>query len=708
MPFFRPRGVVVLGASHDPGKLGYGVAQNLARCGFPGEIHFVNPKGGRLLDRPVYPHISHVPDPADLAVLIVPAHAVSDALRACAGRGVRAAVILSGGFRESGPEGAALEAECARIARESGIRLIGPNCVGLIDTHLPLDTTFLPLGPIPGDVAFISHSGAICAAITDWASGQGFGFSHMISLGNQVDVTETDVLGPVAEDPETQVLTLYLEGVNDGRRFVEEAARVARRKPVIAIKVGRSAGGQRAVASHTGALAGQQAAYDAAFRRAGVIRAETCEEMFDYARALAWCPLPNGRAMAVLTNAGGPGVLAVDALEARGLQLAQLQEATRDALRDLLPPLASVHNPVDMLASATPDTYASCLRLLVGDPGVHGVLVILPPPPRDPAEAVVEALLPVVRSATKPVVVALMGESAIRHAAERLRAGRIPDYRFPERAASALAALVQRVETLARPEASAVVFDDVRPQEVRLCLAGRPQGSEGSLPPEDAGRILAAYGIPVPPTELARTPEQASAIASRMGLPVALKVASSHIIHKSDAGGVLLNVPDAAGVATGFARIMRNVRAACPDADILGVHVQRMFPPGQDVIVGAVQDPQFGPLVMFGSGGIEVEEMRDAAFALAPLSRNDADELLANTWAGRRLQGYRSLPPADRRAVIEVVLRLGQLAADFPQLTEIEINPLRALAAGKGVVAVDVRIILGQASRPGHRAQMAS
>lgn len=700
-PFFHPRGIVVVGVSQDPTKLGYGVARNLVQSGYTGAIHFVNPRGGALFDRPFLPHIHSVPDPADLAVLVIPAASVPGALRACGERGLRAAIIASGGFREVGPEGAALEAECVRIAREFGMRLLGPNCIGLLDTHLPLDTTFLPPPrPLPGEVAFISHSGAICEAVVDWASGQGFGLSRLVSLGNQADIAEADVLAPVAEDAHTRVLTLYLEGVRAGRRFIEQAAAVTRHKPIIALKVGRSASGRRAVASHTGALAGQEAAYNAAFRRAGVIRAETSEEMFDWARALAWCPLPAGRCLAVLTNAGGPGAIAADALEAQGLTLAELCDSTRAVLRALLPPAASLHNPVDMLASASPEQYAQSLQALLADPGVHGVLVILPPPPMYTAEQVAEALIPVIRSVAKPVVVALLGENLIRRAAELFRAARIPDYRFSERAASALGMLARRAEALAKPadDPVRVRFDDVRPWAVRRLLSCLPDGANAWVNAEVAGQLLRAYGLPVQTVALARTAEEAVALAEAIGFPVALKVASPDISHKSDVGGVRLDLGDGEAVRESFAAISRAARTAQPQATLLGAHVQRMIPAGQDVILGAVQDPQFGPLVMFGSGGVEVEGLRDVAFALAPLSRADAESLLNETWAGRRLAGYRNLPPADRAAVVEALLRLGQLAADFPQLAEVEINPLRVLPERQGAVALDVRVRRGEVS----------
>lgn len=694
-PFFSPCGVAVVGASADPAKLGFGVARNLLASGYAGAVHLVNPRGGLMFDREAHRALADVPDPVDLAVLVIPAPAIPAALEACGARGIHAAIIAAGGFREVGADGAALEAECARIARRHGIRLIGPNCIGLLDTHVPIDTTFLaPPAPTPGDVAFVSHSGAICAAVIDWATGQGFGLSRLVSLGNQADVTETDVLAAVADDPHTRVLTLYLEGVSDGRRFVAEAHAVARRTPIVALKVGRFAAGQRAVASHTGALAGQEAAYNAAFRRAGVIRAESSEEMFDWARALAWAPLPTRPDIAILTNAGGPGVVAADAVEALGLPLAQLQDATLARLRALLPAAASLHNPVDMLASAGPAEYAESLQALLDDDTVGAVLVILPPPPMHSAESVCEALVPVIRAAGKPVVVSLMGEQRILAASDVLRAARIPDYRFPERAASSLAVLVQRAAFLAREFVPPRRAANAAPATVRDILAAHA-GADGFLPGEVVVRILAAYGIPVPRIAFAADAEGAVAAAERLGYPVALKVASPDIPHKSDVGGVLLGVANAAQVLIGVQTIFDNARHAHPNARIDGVHVQRMLPDGQELIVGAVQDPQFGALLMVGSGGTEVEGLKDVAFALAPVPDDEAAEMLDRTWAGRRLRGHRQLVPADRGAVFDVLSRLGQLVSDFPAIREVEINPLRVLADGQGALAVDVRLRIG-------------
>lgn len=691
--FFAPRGVVVIGVSQTATKLGYGAARNLVVSGYPGAIHFVNPRGGKLFGRPIHPDVRKVPDPVDLALVLIPARAVADALEACGERGIKAVIIGSGGFREVGPEGEALERACLEVARRHGIRMLGPNCIGLLDTHYPIDTTFLPLpGPIPGDIAFLSHSGAICEAVIDWARGQGFGLSRLVSLGNQVDLTEGDVLAAMEDDPHTRVVAMYLEGVGDGRKFVEEARRVSSQKPVVALKVGRSEGGRRAVASHTGALAGRDAAFDAAFRKAGVLRALNSEDMFNWARALAWCPLPRGPRMAVLTNAGGPGAIGVDALELNDLELAELSEGTRDALRSLLPSAASILNPVDMLASAGPTEYAQCLSALLDDDGVDGVMVVLPPPPMSTAAEVVGAIIPIVKGAGKPVVVALMGEDLIIHAARLLRQARIPDYRFPERAATALRVLWKRAENLASTPDAPAIPTGVNAAEARKVLSAAVVGAEGFLEGRGAAGLVSAYGLYLPGETMACDEDEAAAAAERAGFPVALKIASPDIPHKSDVGGVRLNLATREEVARAYREIVASAQEAAPNAQIGGVAIQPMIGPGQDVIVGAVRDPQFGPLVMFGRGGVEVETLRDVAFALAPLSLSEAEALMTATAAGRRLEGSRGVAPADRAAAVDAVLRLGQLILDHPSITDVEVNPLRVMAAGRGAVALDVRV----------------
>lgn len=690
IPFFHPQGIAIIGASRDPTKLGYGLARNLVDSGFPGPIYFVNPRGDRLLGKPIFASVRLVPDPVDLAILMAPAAAVPAALQECGDRGITAVVLLSGGFREVGPAGAALEEECLRIAAQHGIRLVGPNCVGMIDTHLPLNGTFLPPPPpAPGTIAFLSHSGAICSAINDWLRGQGLGVSYLVSLGNQADVTETDLLEPISDDRNTAVICLYIESIRDGVRFIEQARLAGQKKPVLALKVGRFESGRRAAASHTGALAGSEAAYHAAFRKAGVIRADGTEEMFQWARALSWSPLPQGRRVAILTNAGGPGVTAADALEANGLTLATLSADTIAAMQTTLPAAASLRNPVDMLASASPENYAQCLQNLLADSSVDSVLVILPAPPMYSAGAVAKATIPVIQSTFKPVVIAVLGDRLVQEAIEHYRAARVPEYRFPETAAAALAVLVQRAESLSKTSESALPRYQIDTSLAQTLLAGQAAGQ--FLPQPAVIDLLNIYGIPVVQTRLVKTQEQAFQAAGEIGCPVVLKIASPDIPHKSDVGGVLLNLQTPTEAAAGFRTIVDRITRECPQARIEGCTLQRQIPMGQDVIAGVVQDPQFGPLVMFGSGGVEVEGLKDVAFALAPLTASETAYMLDATWAGKKLNGFRHLPRADRAAVLDTLVRIGQLAGDFPQIAEIEINPLRVFAEGQGCVALDVR-----------------
>ncbi|HEY4691442.1 MAG TPA: acetate--CoA ligase family protein [Anaerolineae bacterium] len=688
---FAPRGVAVIGASRDETKLGFGVVRNLVNSGYTGAIRLINPKAERILGHPCYPSILAAPDPIDLAVIIVPAAGVPATLDQCGQRGVKAAIIVSGGFGEIGEPGKRLEREIVETAHRHGMRLLGPNCIGVIDTHLPLNTTFIKSVPQPGDIAFVSQSGAICQAVIDWGTGMGFGFSRVASLGNQADVTEAVVIAALAADPHTRVVTMYLEGVKSGREFLDAVGRAARGKAIVALKVGRTDSGRRAATSHTGALAGQEVAYNAAFHRCGVLRANNTEELFDWARALAWCPPMRGENVAVLTNAGGPGILAADALEAAGLRLAALSEETRATLRTFTLPHASLINPIDLLASAAPADYANALKALLVDPGVDAVLVISVPPPIEDPTPIAEAIARVAQGTPKPVIVAVMGEASVGGALKALRAVQIPDVRFPERAASALAALLKHYRWQAHPPSAPAIFSDVHRDAAARLLA---QAETNLISGPAATAILQEYGIDGPREALARTPDEAVEWAEKFGYPVVLKVASPDIAHKSDVGGVALDLRDAASVRLAFGRIVDAARHARPDARIEGATMQTMVLKGQEVIVGVARDEQFGPLAMFGAGGIEVEGRRDVVFGLAPLPRDEAEEMIDSTFAGRRLRGFRSIPPADREAAIDALLRLAQFAADFPQVAEVEINPLRVQPVGQGAVALDVRIAI--------------
>jgi acetyltransferase len=682
LPFLKPQGVVVIGASTSPEKLGYGIARNLIQSGYRGAIHFVSRKQGELFERSTYTDLSKVPDPVDLAILIVPPKATLKAIEDCGRRGIKAAIIVTGGFREAGEEGEVLEQQCLDIARAHGIRLLGPNCIGIIDTHFPLDTTFLqPPMPTQGGIGFISHSGAFAASIVDWARGEGFGFSQIVSLGNQADVNETDMLLMLADDPHTKVIVLYMESVSDGRRFVEAACAVTQQKPVIALKVGRFESGQKAAASHTGAMAASDIAFDAAFDKAGILRADTTEQMFDWARLFESRRLSSlegsyrgQRGIAILTNAGGPGVIAADALEQNELSLAILSDVTLQALTNMLPPSAAIHNPVDMLASASPETYANCLKVLLEDSNVNAVMIILPPPPMFKAEMVAEKLIEVIRQFNKPVVIALLGSTLIEEANQRFREASIPTYPFPERAASALGASFKRTSFLGHKPLIA---------EKRM-IHDLPFVDKAS--PDE---LLAAYEIPVSPIKLAHDEAEAVSIANELGYPVVMKIASPDIVHKSDVGGVVLDIKDAESLQIAYAQIMKRIKTLKPHAVIEGIHVQRQIPNGQEVIVGMMRDPQFGPLMMFGSGGVEVEGLKDVAFALAPLNQTEAEKMIRKTWGGRKLKGFRHIPAADEESVIEVLIKLSRLAVENISIEELEINPLRVLR--KGAVAIDVR-----------------
>jgi acetyltransferase len=683
--FFNPHGVAVIGASSDPHKLGYGVVRNLAEHRYRGAIYPVNPGAREILGHACYAAVAEVPDPVDLAVVVVPAPAVPGVVDACGQRGIKHAIVISGGFRELGPEGYAREQALADVIRRHGMRLIGPNCIGIIDTYTPVNTTFVIGMPQVGDIGFVSHSGAICAVVIDWARGAGVGFSRIVSLGNQVDVNETELLAALVDDPQTRVITAYIEGITDGRAFLRAMSEATRRKPVAVLKAGQGQSGARAVASHTGALAGSAEVFDAACRHSGVLRASTMEELFDWARALAWQPLPQHNRVAVLTNAGGPAILAVDALEAAGLQLAPLTDATRAYLRPRLPTAASAANPVDILAGSGPATYAVALDALLSDSTVDAALVIQAPQDWFLPASLAEVIGEVAAVHQKPVLASIMGLASVDQALAILHRRRVPNLAFPERAASALAAMLARRQWLDTPSEPPVELTDVDRDAAQAALA---RG--------DYAALLAAYGIALPAARLATSSAEAAALAAEIGCPVALKLISPDITHKSDVGGVALHLPDPAAVREAFERIIASARTAHPGARIAGALVQQMLDGGQEIIVGIRRDPQFGPLVLVGSGGVEVELLRDVSLDLAPITGAQAARLLDTTRAGVRLKGWRGAAPADRPAVLDAMLRLAQIGCDFPAIAELEINPLYVLPQGQGAWALDVRGVIDQ------------
>jgi acetyltransferase len=707
-PFFNPNGVAIIGASRDPGKLSYGVIRNLADPdrGYPGPIYPVNPKADAILGLKCYPDIAAVPDPVELAVLIIPAGMVAGAIEACGRRGIRAAVVISGGFREVGSEGAAREAEMLAVAQRYGMRIVGPNGIGVMDMHTPLNTTFVRGMPPVGSIAFLSQSGALCGGIIDWTIGRGIGFSRFLSVGNEADVNETDVIPYLAADDATRVITLYLEDVKGGPAFVDALRDAAARKPVLALKAGRTASGQAATASHTGALAGAHAAFRAACKQTGVIEVEGIQALFNGALALAYQPLPAGNRIAILTNAGGPAALAADALEGAGLRLARTGVATHAALRSFLIPDAQVAGPVDLLGGADERGYRQALDAVLADPECDGVLAILVPQALVDPVAVVQtfgAAAAAQPEPRKPVLACLMGEASLDAAFSAAHEGRVPAYTFPEDAVAAFGVLRQRSRSQmanrkrqgAEDMSQTAIAHAKARREVQTAILLARSAGRYALDAVEASPLLEAYGIPTPPQFLATSPYDAVRFATEIGYPVALKLISPDILHKTDIGGVLLNIKDEKAVNAGFEKLVTRASAVHPGAHVRGVQVQQMIAGGQEVIIGIKRDPTFGPLVMFGLGGVYVEALADVSFRLAPLTAADAWEMLGEVRSARLLTGLRGAPAADRTALVDAIVRVGQLAADHPEIVELDINPLLALPEGRGVIALDARIILG-------------
>lgn len=694
--FFHPRGVALIGASHNPAKLGYAILRNLLDpiTGYPGPIYPINLKADAILGCRCYSDIAAVPDPVDLAIIVVPATSMPAVMHACSQRGIKAAVIISGGFREVGGEGAALERQVIAIARRSGMRVMGPNCIGVLDTHTPINTTFVGVVPTQGYIAFLSQSGALCGGVIDWIVGRGIGFSRLVSMGNEADVNETDMLRVLAADEQTEVITLYLEDIKGGPGFVAALRDAAAHKPILALKAGRTTSGQAATASHTGALAGAHAAFRAVCRQTGVVECATIKELFHGAMALEYQPPLLGQQIAILTNAGGPAALAADALEPLGLTLAHTSAATQDALRGYLLPDAQIAGPVDMLGGACEDDYRRALTALLDDAANDGVLVILVPQAVADPTAIVRAIGQVAEShpSGKPLVACLMGEASLSAAFATAHAHRIPAYTFPEEASEALGVLRQRGRWLAAPHPAPSMPAGMDLRRAQSLLDAAVKVRCQTLDAEEGQAILQAIGLTIPSSELATTQEEAVATAERIGFPVALKLISPEISHKTDVGGVLLDIDSVATIREGFQALMSRAHKA--QASLRGVQVQRMVSGGQEVIIGVKRDPVLGPLVMFGMGGIYAEALADVSFRLAPLSSADAEEMINEVRAARLLSGLRGAPPADRQALVDALLRVGWLAHSCPQLSELDVNPLLVLPEGKGVVAVDARLII--------------
>lgn len=699
--FFQPNSVAVIGASTDPSKVGHAVFRNMTSFGFKGVVYPINPNAASLLGHRCYASIKDTPGPVDLAVVVVPARLVAQVMRECGEKGVDAVIIISAGFKETGPPGAQLEREVGAIARQYGIRVVGPNCLGVVAPARGVNASFAPGMPQAGHVSLMSQSGALATAILDWALEQGVGFSKFVSFGNGLDIETIDLLRAWKEDEETRVIVAYIEGVRDGAEFMRVAREVTAVKPVIVLKSGGTAAGARAVSSHTGSLAGSEQAYEAAFRQSGVIRAHTIGELFDCALAFAYQPLPQGPATAIVTNAGGPGIMATDACERTGvLHLAAPDKSTVERLRQKLPPASNFYNPIDVLGDADADRYRFALEAMLADPNVAAVVALLAPQAMTQVEQTAQAIFEAAQGATKPVLACMMGGLKMRAGDRLLDEHQIPSYAYPEQAVGALASMVRYRQRLNEPQPQVAEFAVDRERVRRTFAAVRAEGRV-NLGEVEAREVVSAYGFRVPRAQLARSAEEALRAAEQIGYPVVMKVSSPDILHKSDIGAVRVNITGAEQVADTFDLIMLRSQRYMPNAEVRGVLVQEMVRGGKEVILGMSRDPQFGPLVMFGLGGIYVEVLKDVAFRVAPLDRRQAQGMLQEIRAAALLGGVRGEPPADTEAIIEALLRLSQLVSDFAEIVEMDVNPLAALEPGRGVVAIDARITIAEQSGPG-------
>jgi acetyltransferase len=705
---FAPRSVAVIGASTTPGKVGHDIFANILRGGYQGVLYPVNPSAKSILSVRAYPGVTEVPDEVDLAMIILPPGRAVQAVEESIAKGVQGIVIVSAGFREVGPEGRAIEDRIVAMCREAGVRMVGPNCLGVINPHpsVHLNASFSARMPASGNISFISQSGALCTAVLDFAADRDFGFSKFISIGNKADVDELDLLQYFHQDTATNVIMLYIEELRRGDRFIEIVKEITsgeRPTPVLAIKSGRTSAGALAAASHTGALAGTEAVYDAIFEQAGVIRVNTIDELFDFANAFSYKiesalgkmtrRIPSGNRVAIVTNAGGPGIVATDMTVSSGLKLAQFKPETIEVLASHLPSAANLHNPVDVIGDAAQDRYENALAAVIRDDGVDGALVILTPQSMTNALETAKAITKIAHRSHKPILCSFMGIVDVSAGVEYLQEQGYPVYRFPENAAKSFGALYRYSQWLNRQHLAPYQMPyDI--EKARGIVADCLAAGKTAIGENDANALLACYGFNVLPTRLAQSADEAAAMAADIGFPVVMKIVSPQILHKSDAGGVVVGIGDQAEARQAFADIVANAKAYDSQAAIEGVLVVKLAPAGQEVILGMNRYPGFGPLLMFGFGGIFVEVFKDVTFRLAPIGRNEARRMTQAIRAAKLLKGFRGAPATDMEALQQALVRLSDLAINHPEIKELDINPLLAHPQGQGATVADCRMLL--------------
>jgi len=690
--FFNPQSVAIVGASQNKGKVGYEILANIIAGGYKGRIFPVNNKVDSILELKCYPDLKSIGQTPDLVIIVIPAKNVPDLMRQCAKAGVKAVVVITAGFKEVGKEGKELEQQVVRIAKEAGIRVIGPNCLGLIVTSNRLNASFGGDLPAAGATGYLSQSGALLSAILDMANACGIGFSKLVSIGNKADVDELDVIEALGADDDTKVIAGYLESITNGKEFITVAHRISHSKPILLMKSGGTAAGAKAASSHTGSLAGGETAYECVFERAGIIRCPSIKVQLDYAQAFESQPLPAGQRIAVITNAGGPGIMAADAVERQGLTFAKMSEEAVRKLATMLPPAANLHNPVDVLGDALADRYEFAIDVVLDEPNVDIVLILLTPQAVTEATATAEAIVKIAKKKnSKPIFACFLGAGKVSEAIKVLRDGKIPQYDSPESAVATIRVMVDYIGWRARPKRVVKLFPVNRRKVENIIEKHLRQGIR-EIGETESKEILEAYGFVTPKGAIATTAEQAGNIAEQLGYPVVLKIWSQDIIHKSDVGGVKIGLTSRKEVMDAFDLMMYRIPKKKTDANILGVLVQEMCQKGKEVILGMNRDPQFGPLMMFGMGGTMVEVLKDVSFYLAPLTSEEAKQMLINTRTYKILKGVRGEEGVDIDVIAEGLQRMSQLVTEFPQIKEMDINPYVVGPLGTTPIAVDARI----------------
>ncbi len=690
--FFYPETVAVIGASASPGKVGHTIVTNMLGAGYRGTLYPVNPKATEIEGLAVVNDIADLPRGLDLGVVSVPRQFVIPSLEALAAIGTKSAIVITAGFKEMGKEGYLLEQEMAELCDRSGMALLGPNCLGMMNAAAGVNASFAAGQPDPGSIAFFSQSGALCVAILDWALGENIGFSKFISLGNKAVLDEADMLRYLNKDEETKVILGYVENVENGEDFLRQARVTCLNKPVIMIKSGTTAAGAKAASSHTGAIAGSDQTYTAAFHQSGVIRVGDVATLFNLAQAFSTQPLPRGPNLAVVTNSGGPGILTADTADRSRLTMAALSQKTIQRLQEFLPSYAAFYNPVDIIGDADAKRYRRTLEVVSEDPMVHSILVLLTPTASVEIEKTAEAVIHIARKCGKPVFACFMGKTRIRKGRAMLMEAGVPCYAFPEPAVKSIEAMYEFYLWKHRPEGTyATITRDL--ERARKVIGEHLQRNESEIVEFEAQEVLRAYNLPTPRTVLARSSDEAVAAAEEIGYPVVLKIASPDISHKSDVGGVKVNLKSAGEVLQAFKEITAKAQRMRQDAYIAGCLVQEMAPPGvKEVIIGFKRDEQFGPMLMFGLGGIYVEILKDISFKLAPLSRQDAFEIVREIKSYMLLKGIKGEPPANFAALEEIIVTMSQLALDLPEVLEAEFNPV--LVNYERAIVADVRMTL--------------